>query len=195
MKVAILTVSTSAARGERTDRSGEAIAGWARSRGYNVAAHTLVPDDTVAIVRQLLEWCDTDVAELVLTTGGTGLSPTDVTPEATMAVIEREAPGMAELLRGRASRGVPRAALSRGVCGTRNRTVILNLPGSPSGVLDGLTALEAVVDHAVSVARGEVATHDPAGGQERSGGAPKRAASKPASGSPRGKGKPGPKRR
>src|SRR5919106_6919398 len=101
MRVAILTISTAGARGERKDTSGDAITAWARERKYEIAARELVADDANAIIRQLLEWCDTGSADLVLTTGGTGLSPTDVTPEATRVIIEQDAPGIAEWLRAR----------------------------------------------------------------------------------------------
>src|SRR2546423_1897719 len=96
MRVAILTISDAGARGERTDTSGDHAEQWARGRGYQVTARTLVPDDTVLIVSTIAAWCDEDGADLVLTTGGTGLSPRDVTPEATRVVVEREAPGIAE---------------------------------------------------------------------------------------------------
>ena len=111
------------------------------------------------IARQLLAWCDGDVADLVLTTGGTGLSPRDVTPEATRAVIEREATGIAERLRAATGAGFPRAALSRGVAGVRSRTLIVNLPGSTSGVRDMLAALEPIVVHAVDIVRGKATDH------------------------------------
>src|SRR4051812_16329481 len=99
MRVAILTISDAGARGERADTSGDAVAGWAASHGYDLSARTLVPDDVDRIVAQLITWCDTDAADLVLTTGGTGLSIRDVTPEATRQVIEREARGIAERIR------------------------------------------------------------------------------------------------
>jgi len=159
MRVAILTISTAGARGQRDDTSGATIADWARANKHQIVEHTLVSDDTIAIVRALARWCDADAADLVLTTGGTGLSPTDVTPEATKLVIEREAPGISEFLRVAFVERFPKAALSRGVAGTRNRTLIVNLPGSPSGVTDSLSALEKIVDHAVGVLRGDVTDH------------------------------------
>ena len=169
MRIAILTISSAGARGEREDTSGEAISAWAKRGKHQVIAHTLVPDDVNAIVRQLLAWCDGDRADLVLTTGGTGLSPTDVTPEATRATLEREAPGIAEWLRMRAAPKFPRAVLSRGLAGARGRTLIVNLPGSPSGVKDSLAALDPIVEHAVAVLRGEVRDHAVNSGPPTSG--------------------------
>lgn len=159
MRVAVLTVSDAGARGERADTSGDAIVAWTEERGHAVAARALVPDDTVSIVRQLLAWCDAGSADLVLTTGGTGLSPRDLTPEATRAVLEREAEGIAERLRVVAIDSFPRAALSRGVAGVRNRSLIVNLPGSPGGVRDALAALDPIVDHAVAIVRGAPTDH------------------------------------
>ena len=160
MRVAILTISTAGARGERKDTSGDAIAAWTREHGYQLMARAMVSDDVNAIVNQLIEWCDAEHADLVLTTGGTGLSPTDVTPEATAAVIQRDAPGITEWLRVNAVSRFPRAALSRGRSGVRHRTLIVNLPGSPGGVKDSLAALDPIVEHAVAVLRGDVSRHD-----------------------------------
>jgi molybdenum cofactor synthesis domain-containing protein len=159
MRVAILTISDAGARGDRSDGSGDAIAAWVGDRGYTLAGRALVPDDSVAIVRQLLAWCDGDSADLVLTTGGTGLSARDNTPEATRAVLEREAEGIAERLRVACSDAFPRAALSRGVAGSRHRTLVINLPGSTSGVRDALNALVPIVDHAVAIVRGDRTDH------------------------------------
>ncbi|HEU4631929.1 MAG TPA: MogA/MoaB family molybdenum cofactor biosynthesis protein [Gemmatimonadaceae bacterium] len=160
LRVAVLTVSDAGARGEREDRSGAECARWAEARGAVVAARAVVPDERAAIVRQLLAWCDRDDAvDLVLTTGGTGLGPRDVTPEATRAVLEREAPGIAERLRQASAERVPRAALSRGVAGARGRTLVVNLPGSPGGVRDFLAALDPIVDHACAVLGGRVTEH------------------------------------
>src|SRR4051812_28679489 len=159
MRVAVLTISDAGARGERQDTSGDAIVEWSGKRGWPVSARDLVPDETVRIASIVQRWCDDDVAELVLTTGGTGLSPRDVTPEATRAVLEREAPGIAERIRVSCMASFPRAALSRGVSGSRARTLVVNLPGSTSGVRDALAALDPIVEHAVQVLRGDVTEH------------------------------------
>jgi molybdopterin adenylyltransferase len=159
MRVAILTISDAGARGERADTSGDAIVEWAGRNGHELATRELVPDDVVAIVSRLTTWADAGAADLILTTGGTGLSPRDVTPEATRAVIEREAPGLAERIRVLCLTSFPNAALSRGVSGTRARTLIVNLPGSPNGVRDALQALDPIVDHAVAILTGAVTNH------------------------------------
>lgn len=159
MRVAILTISTSRSAGDGADTSGDAIAEWVKAGKHTLVAREIMSDDSVAIISQLAQWCDTDAADLVLTTGGTGLSPTDVTPEATRVVIEREAPGIAERIRSLSLESFPRAALSRGLAGARNKTLIVNLPGSPGGVRDALSALDPIVGHACEVLRGS-AVHE-----------------------------------
>ena len=160
MNLAIITISDSASLGARADTSGDSIAEWANVRGYAIKSRVVVPDDSVEIVRALVAACDDDACDLVLTTGGTGLSKRDVTPEATRAVISAEAPGFVEQLRSNTTR-FPRAVLSRGVAGVRARTLIVNLPGSPGGVRDGLVVLAGIVEHAVELVRGVRTEHSP----------------------------------
>jgi molybdenum cofactor synthesis domain len=159
-RVVIVTVSDSTFEGDRSDTSGDAIRLWCERRGDEIVGRARVADDTSAIVPVLAEWCDSGQVDLILTTGGTGLSVRDVTPEATRAVIDREAQGIAEYVRAMGFARFPRAALSRGVAGTRGKTLILNLPGSTSGVSDGLAAILPIIDHAIGILTGAVTRHD-----------------------------------
>ncbi|MBI1722984.1 MAG: MogA/MoaB family molybdenum cofactor biosynthesis protein [Gemmatimonadetes bacterium] len=155
IRIAILTVSDSVAAGTREDLSGAAIAEWGEGRGYAVVSRATVADETADISRRLVEWADGDNVDVVVTTGGTGLSARDLTPEATKAVLEREAPGIADFVRQKGAAYVPLAWLSRGVAGVRGSTLIVNLPGSVGGVKDGLAALDLLVEHAVELLRGK----------------------------------------
>src|SRR4051812_16326905 len=159
MRIAVLTISDACSRGERPDGSGDAIVAWTTAQAYRLAARELVADETVEIVRTLTQWCDHDVADLILTTGGTGLAPRDVTPEAPRAVIEREAQGIAEELRRHGTASTKYAVLSRGLAGIRNKTLVINLPGSPKAVEDGLRVLGDLVEHAVKLIRDEPTPH------------------------------------
>ena len=159
LRIAILTISDAGSRGERVDTSGDAIASWASAKGYTLAERALVPDETGRIAAAIMGWADGDAADLILTTGGTGLTPRDVTPEATRAVLDREAPGIAEALRMSVYQRFPRAALSRGLAGVRGRSLVVNLPGSTGGVRDGLAVLDGLVEHAVQLVRGEQTGH------------------------------------
>jgi molybdopterin adenylyltransferase len=159
LRLAILTISDAGSRGERSDSSGDLIASWAKEHGYQLAERALIPDDITRISATLTGWADADKADLILTTGGTGLTERDVTPEATSAVLHKEAPGIAEALRMTSYSRFPRAALSRGVAGVRKKTLIVNLPGSPGGVRDGLGVLSDLVEHAVELVRGVKTGH------------------------------------
>jgi molybdenum cofactor synthesis domain-containing protein len=159
LRLGILTISDACSRGERADGSGDLIAEWAKERGYHLAERALVPDETGRIAALLTEWADGNRADIILTTGGTGLTARDVTPEATRAILDKEAPGIAEALRMSVYPRFPRAALSRGVAGVRGKTVIVNLPGSTGGVRDGLTVLNDLVEHAVELIAGVKTSH------------------------------------
>jgi len=152
-RAVVVTASNRAASGVYEDRSGQALAAGLRELGFEVEGPHVRPDD-VAELEMVLREAVASGADVVLTTGGTGLSPTDVTPEATRAVIEREAPGLAEAVRRYGEPKVPTSVLSRGIAGTAGRTLVVNLPGSTGGVKDGLAVLGPLLPHVVSQLRG-----------------------------------------
>jgi molybdenum cofactor synthesis domain-containing protein len=154
IRVAILTVSDGVAAGKREDLSGELVAAWLEARGWSLAEQRVVPDEAREIATVLSGWADRAQLDLILTTGGTGFGPRDVTPEATSAVLERPAPGLAEALRAAGMQSTPFAALSRGVAGIRGSCLIVNLPGSEKAVRESLEVLDRVVPHAVDLLAG-----------------------------------------
>ena len=160
-RVGILTVSDLGAVGQRADTSGDAILDWAGKRGYEVVVRSIVADETDRIAGKLSRWADSGEVDVVLTTGGTGLTARDVTPEATAAILEREAAGIAEALRAASGPAFPRAWLSRGRAGTRGKTLIINLPGATNGVKEGLAVLDQFLDHAIDLLTGNTAHSAP----------------------------------
>lgn len=161
VRIAILTVSDGVAAGTRQDRSGEALVAWSRFAGFTLAHRDAVADEGGIIAARLAAWCDGGDVDVIVTTGGTGFTDRDVTPEATRAVVEREAPGIAEALRIHGAKEKAFAWLARGIAGIRGRTLIVNLPGSEGGVRDGVAVLDALVPHAVQLLRGvRTAIHD-----------------------------------
>ena len=152
-RAVVVTASNRASAGVYEDRSGQALAEGLRALGFTVEGPHVLPDDVEALTRVLRDAVSSG-ADVVLTTGGTGLSPTDVTPEATRAVLEREAPGLAEAVRRYGEAKVPASVLSRGIAGTAGRTLVVNLPGSTGGVTDGLAVLGPLLPHVVSQLRG-----------------------------------------
>jgi molybdenum cofactor synthesis domain-containing protein len=148
--------------GRREDRSGHALTEWAGGSGHRVVHQDVVPDETVAISARLAAWADSGEVDLVVTTGGTGFTVRDVTPEATSAILERLAPGIPEAIRSRGASGHAFAWLARGVAGIRGRTLIVNLPGSEGGVRDGIAVLDGLVGHAIQLLRGDRTDMHPA---------------------------------
>ena len=154
MRVAIITLSDSGYAGQREDKSGPVIRELAEAAGYEIVHTALLPDGIEPLASELKRLCDEDVADLVLTTGGTGFSPTDLTPEATLSVVERPAPGIAEAMRYNSLQITPRAMLSRAAAGIRKKTLIVNLPGSPKAVRECLEFILPSLGHGLEILRG-----------------------------------------
>jgi molybdopterin adenylyltransferase len=159
IRFAILTASDRAARGERDDLSGPALADLVRAQGWSVIDEAILPDDQSALSSQMMLWADSGDVDVILVTGGTGFARRDVTPEATRAVIEREAAGLVEAMRAASLLKTPHAMLSRSVAGIRGRTLIIDLPGSPKGAVENLQVILPVLEHAVKLMRAEDAGH------------------------------------
>lgn len=169
MKAGILTISDRSSRGERQDLGGPALLAWLAERGIETARQGVVADEADAIADALRQWADEGSLDIILTTGGTGVSPRDVTPEATLQVLDRVIPGFGEWMRAESMKKTPMAILSRAVAGIRGQTLIINLPGSPKGAIENLDAVWGAVPHAVAKIQGD--TSDCADMHHR-GGAP-----------------------
>lgn len=151
MRIAILTVSDRSARGERADQSGPALAKAVTEYGWYIVQQAILPDDMAPLSELLSKWADSGEVDVILTTGGTGFSPRDITPEVTLTVIQRQTPGLAEAMRAASLSITPHAMLSRAVAGIRERTLIINLPGSPKAALENLAVIAPVLSHAVQL--------------------------------------------
>jgi molybdopterin adenylyltransferase len=154
MRVSILTVSDSVSSGKVEDRSGPSVAARCRELSWEIVSSSVLPDDRAAIEAFLKNACDSKRSDAILTTGGTGLGPRDVTPEATAAIAERIIPGFSEHMRAEGQKKVPQAILSRGVACIRGKTIVINLPGSPQGAVQSLDAIAGLLPHAVDVLNG-----------------------------------------
>ena len=148
-----MTISDRSASGERTDASGPALVEAVLSQGWEVICQDILPDDALSLRDKLVDWADRRDLDVILTTGGTGFSPRDVTPEATLSVVERPAPGLAEAMHAASLKITPHAMLSRAVAGIRGRTLIINLPGSPKAAVENLAVIAPVLPHAVQLLR------------------------------------------
>lgn len=162
VRFGILTLSDRSSRGEREDLSGPALARLIQAEGWSVVRELILPDDESTIRQTLIDWVDGNEYDVILTTGGTGFSPRDVTPEATRSIIEREAPGLAEAMRAASLKVTPHAMLSRVITGIRKKTLVVNLPGSPKGAVENLQVIVPVLPHAVQLLKedpGSESTH------------------------------------
>jgi molybdopterin adenylyltransferase len=159
VRAAILTISTSRAAGDGADESGDALADFASALGIEVVGREVLPDDQELISARLVHWADEDPCDLVLTTGGTGFSPNDLTPEATRSVIEREAPGIPEAMRAASQPHTRHWMLSRAVAGIRGATLIVNFPGSPKSIGEAGEAIGAALPHALELLAGKRSAH------------------------------------
>jgi molybdopterin adenylyltransferase len=153
--VGILTISDKGSRGEREDKSGEAIREILSGMDARISNYDIAPDEKQLIIEKLIRWADEDGLDVVITTGGTGLTPRDVTPEATLAVVDRIVPGFAEAMRAESLKKTPHAMLSRAVVGTRGKCLIINLPGSPKAVRECLQVILPALPHAVETLKGQ----------------------------------------
>ena len=154
IKIAVLTSSDRCSRGEAADESGKLVVEMMKTIGGQAAACDIVPDEIAAIKEKLLHYCDNLKVEVAITTGGTGFSGRDVTPEATAQVIEKNIPGLSELMRAEGLKKTKKAALSRGIAGIRGNTIIINLPGSPKAVKESLEAILDLIPHSLIMLRG-----------------------------------------
>ena len=153
LRIGILTSSDRSSRGERPDLSGPALAEIVKSQGWTVSRTIILPDDLNSLKETLSAWADADDLDVILTTGGTGFAPRDVIPEATRAVIEREASGLAEAMRAESLKFTPHAMLSRALAGIRGKTIIINFPGSPKAAVENFQVVLPVLEHAVELLR------------------------------------------
>jgi molybdopterin adenylyltransferase len=153
--VGILTISDKGSRGERQDKSGEAIREILSRMDVRIVNYDIIPDEKELIAQKLVQWADEDKLDVIVTTGGTGLTPRDVTPEATLAVVDRIVPGFAEAMRAESLKKTPMAMLSRAVVGTRGKALIINLPGSPKAVRECLQVILPALPHAVETIKGQ----------------------------------------